>query len=338
MKTPRKHFLVGLIGNLFVFTIGMIGISLLLASPDDKSTIFYFFTVLSNCLVTLTSFINVFLFAVSYLKDKNYVFSFFQILKLASVGAVAITFTMVVIFLAPANPQYDWFGGYNLFLHAVTPIAAVFSFIFFEYAKKIKFRFFFVPFVLVLAYGIFYIVYAFNAPAGALVDWYGFMFKDGNRIAPIDPSGFQTWKFVLFVAESFGASLAFGFVLWLLNKIMNLIFVGYIYTESGKEPSEEEIEKEIEKEEKVEEVTTSTKKTISKTAKKPNKKYKDGARVYHIARSKFISRHWQVKLATGEKAIKIFDTQLEAINYAKQLVKTQGGSIRIHSMQGRLRK
>ena len=333
MKTPRKHFLVGLIGNLFVFTIGMIGISLMLASPDDKSMMFYFFTVLSNCLVTLASFINVFLFAVSYMKDKNYVFSFFQILKLASVGAVAITFTIVVIFLAPANPQYDLFGGYNLFLHAVTPIAAVFSFIFFEYAKKIKFRFFFVPALLIIAYGVFYVIYAYNAPAGSFVDWYGFMFKPENRIAPVDANAFTYGNFFLFLGESLGGALVFGFVLWLLNKIMNLIFVGYVITGSGKEPTDEEIEEEIEKEEKVAE-----KKSTTKGGKKPNKKYKDGARVYHIARSKFVSRHWQVKLATGEKAIKIFDTQLEAINYAKQLVKSQGGSIRIHSMRGRLRK
>lgn len=336
MKTPRKHFLVGLIGNLFVFTIGMIGISMLLASPDDKSTMFYYFTVLSNVLVIATSLINAILNAVSYVKDKNCVYSFFQILKLASVGAVAITFTMVVIFLAPNNPQYDWFGGYNLFLHAVTPIAAVASFIFFEYAKKIKFRFFFVPVILLVSYGIFYVVYAFNAPTGAYVDWYGFMFKPENRIAPVDGNGFNTGTFVLFLAECLVAGLAFGFVLWLLNKIMNLIFVGYVITGSGKEPTDEEIEDEIEKEEKAEEAVV--KKSTTKGGKKPNKKYKDGVRVYHVARSKFISRHWQVKLATGEKAIKIFDTQLEAINYAKQLVKTQGGSIRIHSMRGRLRK
>ena len=338
MKTPLKHFLVGLIGNLFVFAVGMIGIMMLVFSPDCNPTIFHYFTVLSNLLVTAVSLINAVLYAVSYAKDKNYVFAFFQILKLASVGAIAITFTMVVIFLAPANPSYEWFGSYNLFLHAVTPIVAVLSFIFFEYAKKTKFRYFFVPALLLIAYSIFYIAYAFGAPAGTFVDWYGFMVAPENRIAPIHWNDLVPGTLALFAAESFGAALVFGFVFWLLNKIMNLILVGYIYTESGVEPSEEEIEEEIKQEEKAEEVKTSKAKKTASATKKPNKKYKDGARVYHIARSKFISRHWQVKLASGEKAIKIFDTQLEAINYAKQLVKTQGGSIRIHSMQGRLRK
>ncbi|MCH3909172.1 MAG: DUF2188 domain-containing protein [Bacilli bacterium] len=59
-------------------------------------------------------------------------------------------------------------------------------------------------------------------------------------------------------------------------------------------------------------------------------------RVYHISKQE--SGQWQVKLATGQKAIKLFSTQEEAINYAKGLVKTQGGSIRVHSLKGKMRK
>jgi hypothetical protein len=51
-----------------------------------------------------------------------------------------------------------------------------------------------------------------------------------------------------------------------------------------------------------------------------------------------LKKQWQVKLATGQKAIKLFSTQEEAINYAKGLVKTQGGSIRVHSLKGKMRK
>ena len=88
--------------------------------------------------------------------------------------------------------------------------------------------------------------------------------------------------------------------------------------------------------------TTTQIKPVKKTtttipATRPNNKYKDGARTYHISKH-FPSGKWQVKLANGEKAIKLFDTQLEAINHAKGLVKSQGGSIRVHSLQGRIRK
>ncbi len=64
--------------------------------------------------------------------------------------------------------------------------------------------------------------------------------------------------------------------------------------------------------------------------------YKSAPRVYHI--SKQPSGKWQVKLATGERAIKLFDTQQQAIVYAKSLVRTQGGSIRIHAVSGKMRK
>lgn len=64
--------------------------------------------------------------------------------------------------------------------------------------------------------------------------------------------------------------------------------------------------------------------------------YRSTRRVYHISRQ--ASGKWQVKLATGERAIKLFDTQAQAIVYAKGLVKTQGGSIRIHGVSGKMRK
>ncbi|MFA6619700.1 MAG: DUF2188 domain-containing protein [Bacilli bacterium] len=38
------------------------------------------------------------------------------------------------------------------------------------------------------------------------------------------------------------------------------------------------------------------------------------------------------------KAIKLFDTQEQAIQYAKSLVRTQGGSIRVHSLKNKMRK
>lgn len=65
--------------------------------------------------------------------------------------------------------------------------------------------------------------------------------------------------------------------------------------------------------------------------------YNDRPRVYHISKQQ-TSGKWQVKLATGKKAIKLFRTQAEAIAYAKELIGTQGGSIRIHSLKGKLRK
>lgn len=64
---------------------------------------------------------------------------------------------------------------------------------------------------------------------------------------------------------------------------------------------------------------------------------KSSGKVYHISQHP-TSNKWQVKLAKGEKALKLFDTQAEAINYAKEVASNQGGSIRVHSREGKIRK
>jgi hypothetical protein len=86
------------------------------------------------------------------------------------------------------------------------------------------------------------------------------------------------------------------------------------------------------------------KKAVKKTApvkkaapaKKVEKK-EDAAKTYHIAKRASDGK-WQVKLASGEIAIKLFDTQAEAIEYAQKMAKNQKGSIRVHSMKGKMRK
>lgn len=63
---------------------------------------------------------------------------------------------------------------------------------------------------------------------------------------------------------------------------------------------------------------------------------KSVARNYHVSTRK--DGKWQVKFAGGEKAIKLFDTQVEAIAYAKKLAENQDGSITIHKKDGKMRK
>ncbi len=67
------------------------------------------------------------------------------------------------------------------------------------------------------------------------------------------------------------------------------------------------------------------------------KAVKPSGKVYHISQHP-TSDKWQVKLAKGEKALKLFNTQAEAIAYAKEISNNQGGSIRVHSMSGKIRK
>ena len=75
---------------------------------------------------------------------------------------------------------------------------------------------------------------------------------------------------------------------------------------------------------------------VKKTKENDSKSSKDTAKNYHVAKRP--DGKWQVKFAGGEKAIKLFDTQAEAIAYAKKLAVNQDGSISIHKKDGKMRK
>lgn len=47
---------------------------------------------------------------------------------------------------------------------------------------------------------------------------------------------------------------------------------------------------------------------------------------------------WQVKFAKGARALKLFDTQADAIAFAKEKAENQDGTITIHKKDGKIRK
>lgn len=59
-------------------------------------------------------------------------------------------------------------------------------------------------------------------------------------------------------------------------------------------------------------------------------------KVYHISKRK-TDNMWQVKAAKGAKAIKLFQTQAKAIEYAKKLAENQEARIVIHKEDGSFR-
>ena len=78
------------------------------------------------------------------------------------------------------------------------------------------------------------------------------------------------------------------------------------------------------------------KKQTNKTTTKinpPKKSAADATRVYHV--SKREDGKWQVKFAGGEKAIKLFKTQKEALDYTKSMANNQGGSMLVHNSKGK---
>ena len=61
------------------------------------------------------------------------------------------------------------------------------------------------------------------------------------------------------------------------------------------------------------------------------------SKIYHVSKRKEDGK-WQVKFANGQKALKLFNTQLEAIAFAKEKAHNQDGSISIHKVDGKIRK
>lgn len=98
--------------------------------------------------------------------------------------------------------------------------------------------------------------------------------------------------------------------------------------------SQEEVKEEPVVEETKEEVDEVP---VEETTDTTSKKKASTARIYHISERKELNK-WQIKFAGGERALKFFNTQTEAIAYAKELIAKNGGSYRVHSRSGKLRK
>ena len=306
------------------------------------------FQVLASCFAGLLALIGVFIYLAVIVKNKPVVPMAFQVFKLMATVALGIVLLTSLVYLLPTYGKAESvYGGANFIFRVIIPILGIASYILVEIHNKMKWRYTLLGILPFIAYAVFYVVYYFvNKNTGAVVDWYEFGLAGGDWL-----------KIVLSGLILLGVTYGLSFVIWLLNKICHLIVFGYEYhdedipetpmysaelveQQEGQYATEPIQEAKAEKvsEETIEEEKKPTKKSSKKTISSTYGKYDGKARVYHISRSKLIGGQWQVKLANGEKAIKLFVTQKEAIEYAKKLVRTQGGSIRIHSMKGQIRK
>ncbi len=95
----------------------------------------------------------------------------------------------------------------------------------------------------------------------------------------------------------------------------------------------EYLDEEVEDEDDLEEETEEEAK--ARKAKKPSSKKaeKDVDRIYHVMKRAKDDR-WIVKIAQSRKAIKIFDTQKEAIAYAEVLAGNNKGVVRVFASKG----
>ncbi len=62
--------------------------------------------------------------------------------------------------------------------------------------------------------------------------------------------------------------------------------------------------------------------------------------IYHVSKRDNDGREWKVFIQGSDKVIKLFDTQVDALEYAKQLAenKNDGSSVVLHGLNGKIRK
>ena len=109
--------------------------------------------------------------------------------------------------------------------------------------------------------------------------------------------------------------------------------------EKKEAPKKEEAKKPApaKKAEKKEEAPKADEARKTQTILLENEEGKTYAKAFHVSRRPELNK-WQVKATGSDKALKLFNTQKEAIEYANQLAKNQNVSVRVHSKEGKIRK
>jgi len=165
---------------------------------------FKFYTVDSNILAGLVALI-IFIFQALVLcgkvKDLPHVL---KLLNLASTTSVTLTMMITVFFLAPTSKVSFWylFLNSNFFMHLLTPILCIASFILYEREDKIKFPETLFGVLPTILYAIYYIPNVFTHLDGGKpnpkYDWYGFFMFGVNSVWLVIPViMFLTWCFSL---------------------------------------------------------------------------------------------------------------------------------------------
>jgi hypothetical protein len=350
----KKTFILSVILNALIIVTELFALldSVLgFYTPNNEQTgslslteFFDHYTNLSNILLLAAALIFLVASLIAYKKKKDVPLWVVAVDFMATVS-VLTTFIVVMVFL---RDMISW--PTFIFLHLIDPILAFLAFGFVEVAPELKKRHAYLALIPLVLYT------AVIAPLSTL----GIIEDPYNMIKLMDVFSDTPLNIALKWCGIFFGTYIVAFLLLWLRQGMARVFAKNEGTEEAPKEDKEAAEgayKEdrgpvstpthevaaddvvlVQDEEGSEEAEEAEEIKEEEEAKKTNPTgYMNRPRVYHIAKQDETGK-WQVRLATGQKAIKLFDTQEQAINYAKSLVKTQGGSIRVHSLKGKMRK
>lgn len=218
MKTREK---ISIIMNILIFAFTLfatvcliIGFKFMgqfevLSERNFKS--FKYFTVDSNIFAGLISLAYVIYKFTPKGKESEKLPPALYILKLAATTGVTLTMMVTVFFLAPtSNGQFlRYFMNSNFFMHLITPLLCIISFIFFEAAEAKKLSVTIPGILPMLLYSFYYtpniLLHLDNGKVNPAYDWYHFLAGGLNTIWFVIPLLYLvTW--------------IFAFALWALNK------------------------------------------------------------------------------------------------------------------------
>lgn len=195
--------------TLMIFGINFMGKDVLLSTTGWE--IFKFFTVDSNVLMGVIAAIYVVYLALFLDGKIARLPRWLSVLKLVGTVGVSLTFLTVVAFLAPfvAPTYWSLFVNAQLFMHLLTPVVSIVTFVFFEDTDDIRLRETLWGMLPMVVYSIFYMTTAFTHIVDGKVpyqyDWYAFV-------------QLGLWQIAVSLPVMLGATYLISWLLWLGNR------------------------------------------------------------------------------------------------------------------------
>ncbi len=322
MKRIRFYNVIGLLTNLAIIALAVlsyIAVGKVSANNYARYDIVASFVAIAAAL--LMGFANI----VSIVKGETRIPPLFT-----GIYFIAATMSLVALITNICFPTYNGFkdiaqlfsieGGY-LFFSFLIPVVCVFNFLFIAIDKKIRFGSVFAPVIGTLLYvGGVIGAAAATKNAGLLI--HSFLRLIPDVLQKEEKVTDNVITLLLFILITFG----FALVMWMINRINHRIIFGSSIEEFESDTKGKKGEKKG--------FVNYLKDSV---AFKTTVQNKPGT-TYHISYHNRKLKTWKVKGEEYQKALKVFKTQKEAIDYAKALVKKNGGSIRVHSMVGKIRR
>lgn len=177
-----------------------------------KISMLKFFTVQSNILMGLVAL----LFSYKEYKiitgKEKIIRKRYYVAKLMSTTAVALTFFVVFLYLAPLT-KYGYIAmiaNSNLFYHLIIPVLSIITFVFFEKNNKINFKDTLYGLLPVIVYSFFYVtnilIHMENGKVSPIYDWYWFV-QNG------------VWTIIIVGSLMLLITYLISLGLWKLNKV-----------------------------------------------------------------------------------------------------------------------